>query len=210
MVCLLNAYSANSDKVFSSVEECRRLKIPVLPPSVNASKAEFAIEEQEDGADGVRFGLATIKNVGVSAVEPLLAARREEGPFKSIEHMCRQADLTGLNPAQVADGVWSLPAVTPTDQVGIWTIEREGAPDIAFSVQLDPSESDLMRMFPDEVAALHPGLHVVAPGESTEAAGTDEEPARGELWRWLAALCLVALVLESLFGAWIGHKRRLA
>ena len=96
IVCLLNAYSANSDKVFSSVEECRRLKIPVLLPSVNASEAESAIE-QHDGADAVRFGLATIKNVGVSAVEPILEARREEGTFKSIEHMCRQADLSGLN-----------------------------------------------------------------------------------------------------------------
>ena len=97
IVCVLNAYSGNSDKVFSSVEECRRLRIQVLPPSINSSAAEFSIERREDGGDAVRFGLATIKNVGASAVEPILKARHEEGPFKSIEHMCRIADLIGLN-----------------------------------------------------------------------------------------------------------------
>ena len=97
MVCLLNAYSGNSDKVYTFVEECRRLKIPVLHPSVNKSESSFSMARENDGPAGVRFGLATIKNVGALAVEPILVSRREEGPFKSIEQMCRDADLSGLN-----------------------------------------------------------------------------------------------------------------
>ena len=96
MVCLLNAHSGNSDKVFAAVEECRRLKIPVLPPSVNHSRTEFAFERQ-NGSGAVRFGLATIKNVGASAVEPIIAARDKSGPFGSLELICREADLSGLN-----------------------------------------------------------------------------------------------------------------
>ena len=97
MVCLLNAHAGNGDKIFSFVEECRRLKIPVKGPSINKSESEFMIEVQDDGQSAVRFGLATIKNVGPQAVEPILASRSKVGSFKSIEYMCRDADLSGLN-----------------------------------------------------------------------------------------------------------------
>ena len=79
MVCLLNAYAGNSDKVFTTVEECRRLKIPVLRPSVNRSDSDFSLEKRDDGSASVRFGLATVKNVGALAVEPILTARRGWG-----------------------------------------------------------------------------------------------------------------------------------
>ena len=49
------------------------------------------------GALGVRFGLAAIKNVGEGAVESLLKPRRDEGPFASVEDLCRRADLSGVN-----------------------------------------------------------------------------------------------------------------
>ncbi len=97
MVCLLNAYAGNSNKLADSVAECGRLKIPVQPPDVNHSGEDFTIERQNDGRTSIRFGLAVIKNIGSAAVRPIIEAREKEEPFESVEHMCRVADLSALN-----------------------------------------------------------------------------------------------------------------
>ena len=97
MVSLLNSYMDNTEKVVAAVVECGRLKIPVLPPQINKSDAEFSLETQEDGRTAIRIGLAAVKNVGTGAVLTVLEARNKEGPFASIEHMCRVADLGSLN-----------------------------------------------------------------------------------------------------------------
>ena len=96
MVSLLNAYAGNLEKVATSVAEARRLKIPVLPPDVNHSALEFSIENLDDGRQAIRFGLAVIKNVGPTAVQPIVEGR-EKGPYTSVEHMCRVADLSAIN-----------------------------------------------------------------------------------------------------------------
>ena len=96
MVSLLNGYSGNAEKVTSVVAECGRLRIPVLLPDVNHSKAYFSLEPQ-DGKAAVRFGLATVKNVGEGAVKPILDVRTEVGSFDSLETFCRQADLGSIN-----------------------------------------------------------------------------------------------------------------
>ena len=96
MVCLLNAYSNNTEKVSVTVEECRRMKIAVLGPSVNRSGVECAIETGRDGSQRIRFGLSSIKNVGTGAAE-LLVQSRGDATFESVERMCREADMSGMN-----------------------------------------------------------------------------------------------------------------
>ena len=96
MVCLLNAYSDNTEKVAVTVEECRRMNIGVLGPSVNRSGVECTIEAGENGSQTIRFGLSSIKNVGSGAAE-LLVTSRGDGTFESAERMCREADLSGMN-----------------------------------------------------------------------------------------------------------------
>ena len=93
MAALLTMHMGQPERIASAVNECRRLGIEVLPPDINHSVAEFAIE----GDNNIRFGLAAVKNVGSSAVEPIIAAREGGGPFKSIEDLCRRADLRGMN-----------------------------------------------------------------------------------------------------------------
>jgi len=89
--------SGQLDKVASAVAECRRLEIAVLPPDINQSQAGFSIEEGGDNAPSIRFGLTAIKNVGLGAIEPIIAERNKGGDFKSIEDLCRRADLHGVN-----------------------------------------------------------------------------------------------------------------
>ena len=67
MACLLNAFSENLEKVASIVSECKRLKIPVLPPDILKSEPFYSIEVGEDGEFAIRAGLASIKNVGTGS-----------------------------------------------------------------------------------------------------------------------------------------------
>ena len=97
MTAFLITNAGQSDKVASAVSECRRLGIPILPPDINHSQANFSIERDDDQAPSIRFGLTAIKNVGLGAVAPLIAERKQGGDYKSIEDLCHRADLGGVN-----------------------------------------------------------------------------------------------------------------
>ncbi|MDP6782347.1 MAG: DNA polymerase III subunit alpha, partial [Dehalococcoidia bacterium] len=92
MTAVLNTTMDNQAKMAAAVVECQRLGIKVLPPDVSHSGPGFSIEEES-----IRFGLAAVKNVGVSAVEPVLEARAEGGDFTSIEDFCHRVDLRRVN-----------------------------------------------------------------------------------------------------------------
>jgi len=98
ITAFLIANADQSEKVATAVAECRRLGITVLPPDINRSQATFSIEKAGEGdAPAIRFGLTAIKNVGLGAIEPIIAERNKGGDFKSIEDLCRRADLRGVN-----------------------------------------------------------------------------------------------------------------
>jgi DNA polymerase-3 subunit alpha len=97
MTALLMSHVGQPEKVASAVAECRRLGITVLPPDINYSQANFAIEPVDSGAPTIRFGLAAIKNVGLGAVEPIITERLRGSQFKSIEDLCHRVDLRNVN-----------------------------------------------------------------------------------------------------------------
>ncbi|MDY6907274.1 MAG: DNA polymerase III subunit alpha [Chloroflexota bacterium] len=97
MTAVLAMHMGQPERVAVAVAECRRLEIPVLPPDVNRSDVTFTIERVEGGREGIRFGLGAIKNVGAGAVRPIIEARREGDEFRSLEDLCRRADLKAVN-----------------------------------------------------------------------------------------------------------------
>lgn len=107
MTAFLNTYSDNMEKVRLAIAECRRLGIKVLPPDINKSRADFTIErlpaafspEDEDhqAEVAIRFGLASIKNVGYAPIEQILASRDSGGEFQSIEDFCCRTSLRNIN-----------------------------------------------------------------------------------------------------------------
>ena len=111
----------------------------------------------------------------------------------------------------IAPNRWRLPAVPgkDTERAGLYRV-RTDAESLSFAVQADPNEGDLDRLGALEVEGLHPALVLVNPGLEDDDSNNDPRPPRGELWRWLALTCLIVLIVESLFAAWIGHRRRLA
>jgi DNA polymerase-3 subunit alpha len=97
ITAFLITHTGQQEKVASAIAECRRLGITVLPPDINRSQASFSIESDHGGAPAIRFGLAAIKNVGAGAIEPITTERSKGGEFKSVEDLCRRADLGAVN-----------------------------------------------------------------------------------------------------------------
>jgi DNA polymerase-3 subunit alpha len=96
MVAVLLAASGTTEKVVTAVAEARRLRIPMLGPDINASQSGFSIEVAND-VPSIRWGLAAVKNVGESAVQPIVDARAQRGPFASLDDFCARVDLKGVN-----------------------------------------------------------------------------------------------------------------
>jgi DNA polymerase III subunit alpha len=76
MAALLTSVKDDKDKMAIYLNECRRMKIQVLPPDVNESHANFT----PVGTD-IRFGLTAVRNVGSNVVEGIAAARQEKGRY---------------------------------------------------------------------------------------------------------------------------------
>jgi DNA polymerase III subunit alpha len=89
-----------TDKLAIFVDDMRRMEVACLPPSINASEAEYAVE---DGAHGlaVRYALAGIKNVGEKAMEGLVAERERGGNFASLDDFSNRVDPAMLNKRQI-------------------------------------------------------------------------------------------------------------
>ncbi|MBI2917245.1 MAG: DNA polymerase III subunit alpha [Chloroflexi bacterium] len=96
MTALLSLYAEREEKVASAVAECHRLSIDVLLPDINSSQVAFSLIGDASNGNAIRFGLANVKNVSEQAVAPIVQAREKGGPFKSIEDLCRRADLGSL------------------------------------------------------------------------------------------------------------------
>jgi DNA polymerase III subunit alpha len=92
MAALLTSEKMNTDKVVQYMNACRDMGIEVVPPDINESELDFAVVK-----DKIRFGLAAVKNVGVSAIESMLAARAKVGRFRSITELAEEVDLRLVN-----------------------------------------------------------------------------------------------------------------
>ena len=78
MAALLTSVKDDKDKMAIYLNECRRMKIQVLPPDVNESAQNFT----PVGSD-IRFGLTAIRNVGTNVVEKIVEARaRRKGRYE--------------------------------------------------------------------------------------------------------------------------------
>lgn len=92
MAALLTQDMGNQDKTIKNIAECREMGIQILPPDLNESQADFAVV-----GDGIRFGLAAVKNVGLKAVESIIEERTRSTPFKDLLDFCRRVDGSKVN-----------------------------------------------------------------------------------------------------------------
>ena len=101
MAALLTSVKDNKDKTAVYLSECRSIGIEVVVPDVNLSAGEFAPRARRPGAEagppGIVFGLASVRNVGESLVERIVAEREANGPFADVYDFCRRVDPVVLN-----------------------------------------------------------------------------------------------------------------
>ncbi|MEW5728731.1 MAG: DNA polymerase III subunit alpha [Pseudomonadota bacterium] len=95
----------NTDKLNSFRQELDRLKIRLLPPDINKSRHDFAVEKLPDGELAVRYALAALKNVGEGACRSIVEERDRSGPYKDLWDFARRLDARQLNRRQLENMV---------------------------------------------------------------------------------------------------------
>jgi DNA polymerase-3 subunit alpha len=90
----------NTDKLAALRAEAERMGIRVLPPSINASGADFRVERQADGTLAIRYALAAIKKIGFAAMQSLEAARGST-PFADIADFASRLDCRQVTKMQI-------------------------------------------------------------------------------------------------------------
>lgn len=126
MAALLSCGMESSDRIFEHTDDCRRMGIEVLPPSVNQSEVEFSVivddpatapaketsrrgkksaGEATEAMPGtspsrrISFGMGAIKGVGLYVVQAIVDERTAHGPFKNIFDLCERVDPKLLSKA---------------------------------------------------------------------------------------------------------------
>jgi DNA polymerase-3 subunit alpha len=88
----MTSEASNSDRIVILMNDARRLGIMVTPPDINVSDEGFTV-----AGDTIHFGLAAVKNVGVSAVRAIIEARRGVGRFENLYQFCELVDSNSVN-----------------------------------------------------------------------------------------------------------------
>ncbi len=98
MAAMLNSFLGDGARAALYIQYCRDQGIRVLPPHVNFSGENFTVEA--DGA--IRFGMAAVKNVGVSAARAIAEERRRGGLFEDLhDFVSRTVSLSEVNKRSV-------------------------------------------------------------------------------------------------------------
>ncbi|MDD5721244.1 MAG: DNA polymerase III subunit alpha [Candidatus Pacebacteria bacterium] len=108
MAAILTAESGDVEKISEIIEECKKMKIDILPPNINESYGGFTvIRENKNGQPAtsttqkkvgrIRFGFYTIKNLGTDISDAIIAERKLNGKFKSITDFLNRIKHKNLN-----------------------------------------------------------------------------------------------------------------
>ncbi len=84
------------DSLVEHLEDCARMNIEVVPPSVNSAHVDFTVKDNK-----IFFGLSAVKGCGGSAGEAIVAARESGGEFKDIFDFCERVDPQACNRATI-------------------------------------------------------------------------------------------------------------
>ncbi len=105
MAALLTSEVQDTDKVVKYIHEARQMGIDILAPDANKSMWDFTVVEAHDRENiepgsmigSIRFGLAAVKNVGISAIEAIIEGREAKGDYTSLADFCKKVDQRRVN-----------------------------------------------------------------------------------------------------------------
>ncbi|OGG67741.1 hypothetical protein A3C95_00440 [Candidatus Kaiserbacteria bacterium RIFCSPHIGHO2_02_FULL_56_30] len=107
MAALLTADAGDTAQIALFVTECKRMRIPVLPPDVNESGTVFTVVAKPSSEDdrpsdktalgAIRFGLSSIKNFGEGVAQAILDERKARGAYSSLADFLSRVGSKNLN-----------------------------------------------------------------------------------------------------------------
>lgn len=166
MAALMTSDEDNIDRLAIEIAESQRMGIKVFPPDVNESFVEFAVVP---GKSQIRFGMAAVKGVGVSAVEEILRAR-EDGKFVSIEDFAKRVSVHKFNKK-----AWeSLIKTGGFDQLAdrsdlLFNLESIQSFSNKLQKEALSGQTDLFGMLGDNAKTVQPSVRILpAPARHTE------------------------------------------
>ncbi|WP_347331942.1 DNA polymerase III subunit alpha [Marinimicrobium locisalis] len=92
MAATMSSDMDKTDKVVTFIEDCRQMKLQLLPPDVNTGEFQFSVDDENN----IIYGLGAIKGLGEGPVESIIAARKD-GPFKDLFDFCARVDPRKVN-----------------------------------------------------------------------------------------------------------------
>jgi DNA polymerase-3 subunit alpha len=92
MAAMLNSYLGNLDKVPVYIDECKSLNIEILKPDINMSELKFTAIN-----GNIRFGLGSVKNVGIAPIEAIIKERNKNGGYVSFTDFCERIADEAVN-----------------------------------------------------------------------------------------------------------------
>ncbi|MDP2156826.1 MAG: DNA polymerase III subunit alpha, partial [Nitrospirota bacterium] len=148
MAATLTLDMSDTDKIVKSINECRKMKIEMLPPDINLSDREFRVI-----GHSIRFGLEAVKGVGGAAIELVLEVRNAGGPFTSIADLIKRVDTRKVN-KKVLEGLVKAGAF---DSLGVTrAAAMESVSDLLNVNGKSSKNADQVSMFGDELPELAP------------------------------------------------------
>jgi len=113
MAAVLSSDMDNTDKVVIFINECKHMKLDVLPPSINRSFYQFtAIDERT-----IIFGLGAIKGVGEAAIQGIVQEREAGGDYHDLFSVCERLDTRKVNRRVIE-------ALIKSGALDDWQVER--------------------------------------------------------------------------------------
>ena len=104
MASMMTSVMEHSSKVIGYIQGLKALGIQLLPPDINEGYSGYSVTVVKEIKDGkevrvkkIRYGLSSIKNVGKSLIDRMVAEREENGPFQSMTDFCRRMGEKDLN-----------------------------------------------------------------------------------------------------------------
>ncbi len=92
MAALMTASLDSTGKILEYTEECSKNGVSILPPDINESGIGFV-----PTANGIRFALLAVKNLGINSIRDMITEREREGKFISLENFCKRMNGKDIN-----------------------------------------------------------------------------------------------------------------
>ncbi len=92
MAATLNSFLGNLDKIPVYIQDCKDMGIEILNPNINESETKFTVVDNK-----IRFGLGSVKNVGVAVIDSIVAEREKNGPYESFTSFCERIKDEAVN-----------------------------------------------------------------------------------------------------------------